>query len=183
MLTSLFALATPCFQKICAVRQKWPKPRKDVFKKLSLSYYGLKSDDQQELAQLEAPHELIEFLHKHGPIAVSGQFGSAFYSEPPNSLGRQFSERDVYSWKPGTRKDAEERPYADGKSVLVVHTVVIIGVKINQQDPLKSHIYFLDPNYATTQLEESGKVFIMSFNLFKEKLERQVLSVYASLPE
>lgn len=92
--------------------------------------YGLKRSEWKPSKEIK---EFIKELKQKGPIAINGKFGNSYYSEEPFLMKNQIGGRNIYAWKPGSSK----------KEILIGHSILVVGAKIEKE---KGYVLFIDPN-------------------------------------
>lgn len=118
---------------------------------VSYSFYGC------ELSSWQPDQPFSHFLKElksHGPLMVSGRFGTSYYEEKPTR--RKIIEgRDVYGWAAGSKRKQQYR---------TLHAIVIVGAeKIGE----RQYVYFLDPaNPSKPEDVKSQKVYVMTYERF-----------------
>ncbi len=121
----------------------------DTFAHLILAKrFGLHVSTWQPDQPIES---LKEELKKHGPLTVSGRFGSAYYGVPPSTFG-EIEGRTIHGWK----KD-------DPRTELAIssHMVLIVGAEKTDKGEF---VYYLDPvDESDPQHPEKQRVFIKSY--------------------
>lgn len=96
------------------------------------------------------PADLKEVLKKNGPMIIFGRFGQKFYETPAFKLEDEFCNKEVWGWKPDTKRSSERGPEA----------VIVVGALVNQA---VNRVFFIDPLEAVDPVSKSRKVYAISF--------------------
>lgn len=127
--------------------------------KSNLTSYAMQIDgDGEWVTNVSSWHStmkielLIKQLADKGPMSITGKFGRFFY-ENEADLTQKISERDVYGWKPGSK-----RVEHDGTT----NTVLLVGAAILDK---KEFVFFVDPqNPIDQQNAKIRKIYAISYN-------------------
>ncbi len=124
--------------------------------------------------------ELVGRLKQHGPVIINGYYGSSYYVSPPQVLkdtnGKVliFGTRKLIGWNQGAAMTR------DNFNAQIAHQIIIIGVKYNDKDPLRSHVLFIDPNDSSFPGEQR-KAYVMSFKrLYENQVTRGSVTAHYS---
>lgn len=108
------------------------------------------------------PAELMERLKSQGPLILPGYYGVLYYKASPHLLRNEegniqtFGTRQLLGWSKGEAKELNITPTLDQ------HQIIVIGIKYNRENPMRSHVIFIDPNDHSFPGEQR-KAYVMSF--------------------
>lgn len=127
--------------------------------------------------------ELMDQLKQNGPVIISGYYGSSYYASPPqvlkdkNGKVQLFGTRKLIGWSKGTAMTR------DNFNAQIAHQIIVIGVKYNHENPLRSHILFIDPNDSSFPGEQR-KAYLMSFErLLQNQVTRGSVTAHYSISD
>jgi len=108
------------------------------------------------------PEVFFNELKECGPLLIKGLFGSLYYKDAPTLFKDKALNRPVYGWLPGA-----QRLLADE----VIHSIVVVGLRLNEEEPLKSVVYFVDPNDPSDpEHPEKDKLYAMSYGRMQKSI-------------
>jgi len=119
--------------------------------------YGLKKSTWSPGEKIDS---LIEELKKNGPLAIGGVLGKAAYAEEPFKLNQKMGDRDIYGWRPGSKRIP--LPQTTG------HAYLLVGAKkIKEQ----GYVYFIDPSDPSDPNDKSKQtIYVCSYRNFLDHL-------------
>lgn len=106
--------------------------------------------------------ELMERLKNQGPLILMGFYGTHYYTASPHALRNEdgsaqtIGTRQLLGWNKGETKQL------NFTGIKEVHQIIVIGIKYNSQNPIRSHVIFIDPNDNSFPGEQR-KAYVMSF--------------------
>jgi hypothetical protein len=112
--------------------------------------------------KFQTAFELFEVLKQHGPIIMQGYYGKSFYHSSAQELKdangclQYLGSRKILGWHSSEVKTSSQLNLKEN------HQIIIIGMKLNEADPKRSQVIFLDPSDESVPNEER-KAYRMSF--------------------
>jgi len=101
---------------------------------------------QMNATTFSNPVELMEILKTQGPLLLPGFYGSSYYKADAHPLRNEdgniqtMGTRQLHGWNRG---EADDLNFSTNTQL---HQIIVIGIKYNSENPIRSHVIFIDPN-------------------------------------